>query len=122
MSRSLIRNVPTAVRKLPQVASHISALALLTLTIGVGNAATSSVHPEAQLSPDRLEAEQIRAALAADPVHYFRHVNVRVRNGVATLSGFVWESQDIYSARTLAAHVPGVTRVVDQMELKQEDR
>jgi osmotically-inducible protein OsmY len=54
----------------------------------------------------------IHSALDADPNHFFRHVTVRVDNGVATLDGFVNSSQAINRARTIAGNVPGVTRVV----------
>lgn len=54
----------------------------------------------------------IHAALDADPNHFFRHVTVRVDNGVATLGGFVNSSSAIHRARTIAGQVPGVTRVV----------
>ena len=57
-------------------------------------------------------AKAITSALNADPHHFFRHVNVRVDNGVATLSGFVHSSSSIFRARTIAENVPGVTRVV----------
>jgi len=57
-------------------------------------------------------ASAITSALNADPHHFFRHVNVRVDNGVATLSGFVHSSSSIFRARTIATNTPGVTRVV----------
>jgi osmotically-inducible protein OsmY len=61
---------------------------------------------------DEALTKAIYSALNADPNHFFRHVNVRVDNGVATLSGFVHSSSSIYRARTIAGNVPGVTRVV----------
>jgi hypothetical protein len=61
---------------------------------------------------DEALTKAIQSALDADPTHFFRHVNVRVDNGVATLSGFVHSSSSIYRARTIASNVPGVTRVV----------
>ena len=61
---------------------------------------------------DEALTKAIHAALDADPHHFFRHVDVRVDNGVATLSGFVHSSQAINRARTIAGKVPGVTRVV----------
>ena len=67
---------------------------------------------EAAATSDEALTKSIRSALDADPNHYFRHVNVRVDNGVANLSGFVWSSQAINRARTIASKVPGVTRVV----------
>ena len=61
---------------------------------------------------DEALTKAIYSALNADPHHFFRHVTVRVDNGVATLSGFVNSSSAIYRARTIAGKVPGVTRVV----------
>jgi osmotically-inducible protein OsmY len=61
---------------------------------------------------DEAITKAITSALNADPHHFFRHVNVRVDNGVATLSGFVHSSSSIFRARTIAGNVPGVTRVV----------
>ena len=61
---------------------------------------------------DEALTKAIQAGLDADPHHFFRHVDVRVDNGVATLSGFVHSSQAINRARTIASNVHGVTRVV----------
>ena len=61
---------------------------------------------------DEAITQAINSALNADPQHFFRHVNVRVDNGVATLSGFVHSSSSIFRARTIATNTPGVTRVV----------
>lgn len=60
----------------------------------------------------------VYAALDADPNHFFRHVTVKVENGVATLGGFVHSSSSIYRARTIAGKVPGVTRVVSTLQLE----
>jgi osmotically-inducible protein OsmY len=78
------------------------------------------VRPYSERRTDAVTAEQVYAALNADPIYYFRHVDVNVRDGVATLSGYVWVPQAIYHAQKIAARVPGVTRVVDQMELVRE--
>ena len=61
---------------------------------------------------DEALTKAIHAALDADPHHFFRHVDVSVDHGVATLSGFVHSSQAINRARTITRTVPGVTRVV----------
>jgi osmotically-inducible protein OsmY len=68
--------------------------------------------PDVAGTSDEALTKAITSALNADPHHFFRHVNVRVDNGVATLSGFVHSSSSIYRARTIAGNVPGVTRVV----------
>ena len=73
---------------------------------------TAQPAQDATSTSDEALTRSIRSALDADPNHYFRHVNVRVDNGVANLSGFVWSSQAINRARTIAGKVPGVTRVV----------
>jgi osmotically-inducible protein OsmY len=64
-------------------------------------------------------ARQIYDALNADPVYYFKHVDVQVTGGVVTLSGYVWSTQAIYRARDIAGRMPGVTRVVNQLELER---
>jgi osmotically-inducible protein OsmY len=64
-------------------------------------------------------AERVYAALNADPIYFFRHVDVRVDRSVAHLSGYVWDVDALYRAKLIAAKVPGVTRVVDEMELER---
>jgi len=72
---------------------------------------------------DELLASSIYAALSADPIYYFRHVTVKVHDGVAELSGYVWSTDAIYRARTIAARTKGVTRVVsNQLELERNGR
>ena len=118
MSRISIRASKRAVRKALNTFANISVVALLTLTVSTGYAASLPLRPETERQAARVTAEQVRDALATDPIHYFRHVDVSVRDGVATLSGYVWEPQDIYRARELTARVPGVVRVLNQIELK----
>jgi len=69
-------------------------------------------------------ADYITAQLNADPWYFYRHVSVSVdAEGVATLSGYVWDAQAIYRARRIASAVPGVTRVVtNQLELERNGR
>ena len=56
-------------------------------------------------------ANYIYAQLNADPIYYYRHVDVRVDNGVADLSGYVWSADAIYQARRIAMNIPGITAV-----------
>jgi len=73
-----------------------------------------------QLASSDLLADAIYAKLNADPVYYYRHVDVRVDQGVAHLSGYVWSADAIFAARRLASSVPGVTAVVtSQLELER---
>jgi len=65
-------------------------------------------------------ANRIYAALNADPWYFYRHVDVRVADGVADLSGYVWSADAVYQARHIAAAVPGVRRVVTtRLELER---
>jgi osmotically-inducible protein OsmY len=122
VSRISIRAGQRAVRKALHTFANISAVALLTLTVSTGYAATAPLRPETENQADRFTTEQVCDALAADATDYFGHVDVSVRDGVVTLSGYVWEPQELYRARELTARVPGVARVVNQMELFEEDK
>jgi osmotically-inducible protein OsmY len=68
--------------------------------------------PTAQIAADRAVAQHVHLALNAEPYYYFQHVDVRVDDGVAVLTGWVWDPDALYRARQIAGGVPGVTRVV----------
>jgi len=88
-------------------------------------ASCSSTAPKsaAQVEQDQVVANSVYAALNADPVYFFRHVEVRVDNGVAELSGYVWTTDAIYRARQIARGVPGVSRVdTHYLELERAGR
>jgi osmotically-inducible protein OsmY len=88
-------------------------------------AACASAPPPSppQTRGDIAAANHVYAALNADPIYYFRHVNVEVDGGVASLTGYVWSADAIYRARQIARGVPGITRVVTtQLELEREGR
>ena len=73
-----------------------------------------------QAQADAVAAQRIYEALNADPTYYFRHVDVRVDGGVAELRGYIWGTQALYRAKEIAAGVPGVRTVVNDMELERE--
>jgi osmotically-inducible protein OsmY len=85
-------------------------------------AACSSAPPKSaeQDRADAATAERVYAALEADPIFYFRDVEVSVDYGVALLSGYVWTTDALYRAQEIAAAVPGVMRVRDHMELERQ--
>jgi osmotically-inducible protein OsmY len=69
---------------------------------------------------DEILANTVYSDLNANPIYYFRHVDVRVDNGVAHLSGYVWSTDAIYAARKIALKVPGVTGVItNQLQLER---
>ena len=105
-------------------------IAAVTLTVSCSSAPPRPSVPTAAESmrselgaTDEILASTVYSALNADPIYYFRHVDVRVDNGVAHLSGYVWSTDAIYRARHIASQTPGVTRVVsNQLELERNGR
>ncbi|MDE3011056.1 MAG: BON domain-containing protein [Pseudomonadota bacterium] len=65
---------------------------------------------------ERIAAAVVRA-LDQDPRIFARHIDVDVQRQVVTLSGFVFESADLFEATRVASQVPGVTAVNDDIEL-----
>jgi osmotically-inducible protein OsmY len=61
---------------------------------------------------------QVEAALAADPYFLSEHVSVTIRNGVATLHGIVFDDWDLRNALRISRRIPGVKRVVNDLEIK----
>jgi osmotically-inducible protein OsmY len=97
---------------------------LAASVVAVSCATTAPTPPSpAHRSADELLATNVYLALNADPVYFYRHVDVTVDNGVADLSGYVWSADAIYRARQIARQIPGVRRVVtNQLELEREGR
>jgi osmotically-inducible protein OsmY len=72
---------------------------------------------------DEILTSAVCSELNADPIYYFRHVEVKVDNGVADLSGYVWSTDAIYRARKIASQVPGITGVrTAQLQLERNGR
>ena len=106
----------------------LTALATLTVSCATvppgptGASAAGSIRAEAGAT-DQILANTVYAELNADPVYYFRHVDVAVDNGVAHLSGYVWSADAIYRARRIASNVPGITGVMTaQLQLERNGR
>ena len=95
-------------------------LGVAILLAAAAGCATAPPRSPEQLRADAATADRISTALDEEPVYYLNHVDVDVRNGVATLSGYVWTTDALYIAKQIARRVPGVTRVVNRMELERE--
>ena len=108
----------------------LALIAVATLTVSCTSAPPKpSVPPPAASmrselgATDEILANTVYSELNADPRYYFRHVEVRVDNGVADLSGYVWSTDAIYAARKIARTVPGVTAVrTSQLQLERNGR
>ena len=70
-----------------------------------------------QRADDRALSDKVLTALSADQSLYSRHINVRADNGVVTLSGYAWTPEELQAAAMDAEQVPGVSRVVNNIEV-----
>ncbi len=61
--------------------------------------------------------ESSSVALNADKELFARHITVRADSGVVQLGGYVWTQPELEDAIRIAGLVPGVTKVVDRMEV-----
>ena len=61
---------------------------------------------------------QVESALAADFYFNSNHVSVTVLNGVATLHGIIFDDWDLRNAIRISRRIPGVKRVVNDLEIK----
>ena len=90
----------------------------LAALAGMVGCATGPPKTDAQRQADKQVAERVEAALEADRALYAKHIFVHANNGIVRLSGYVWDPADLDEAKSVAARVPGVTRVVDNLELE----
>lgn len=100
-------------------AGRFAGVALAVLAAALGSACATvplSQTPE-QLLADAATAARVQDALRRDPVLYDTHVDVAVVGGVVRLSGVLSEAEDFYEVRRVASIVPGVTRVVSNLQL-----
>src|SRR4029077_11324003 len=85
------------IRPAPWTPWSLVLIAVATLTVSCASAPPKPSVPTAATSmrselgaTDEILANTVYSELNADPTYYFRHVDVRVDNGVAHLSGYVW--------------------------------
>jgi hypothetical protein len=94
-------------------------LAGLTVVLFTAACATAPPKSPAHVQADHALADNVENALDADPAYFFRHVDVQADDGNVSLSGYVWSNASIVEAKRVASRVPGVTSVVDQLELER---
>jgi osmotically-inducible protein OsmY len=82
-------------------------------------AACATPRTEAQVQADKELSAKVEAALNADKSLFAKHITAHANNGVVELSGFVWESGDFEEAIYVTQNVPGVTKVVNDLELNR---
>ena len=68
---------------------------------------------------DEKTKQQVEEALHSDAFFYDEHVTVTVQNGVAMLRGIVFDDWDLRQAMRIARRIPGVRRVLNDLEISQ---
>jgi osmotically-inducible protein OsmY len=63
--------------------------------------------------------QRVEAAMRSDPFFFDGHVTVTVRDGVVTLQGMVFDEWDLRMAKRIAARIPGVKHVTNDLEIEQ---
>ena len=91
----------------------------VAVVCGVAACASGPPKSDSQRAADKAMAEQVEAALNADRALFAKHIVAHADNGVVRLTGYVWESSDFEEATYIASNVPGVTRVVNDLELNR---
>jgi osmotically-inducible protein OsmY len=85
----------------------------------VAACASGPATTDAQAQADKVMAERVEAALNADRSLFAKHITAHADNGVVRLTGYVWEASDFEEAVYIAQGVPGVTKVVNDLELNR---
>lgn len=67
--------------------------------------------------PDEELTRRVEVALQSDKYLYLDHVTIRVINGVVHLEGSVSEDCDLIDVLRYARRVPGVKRIVNELDL-----
>jgi len=91
----------------------------LAVLCGVAACASGPPKTDAQEQADKVTAERVEAALNADRSLFAKHITAHADNGVVRLTGYVWEATDFQEATYIASNVPGVTKVVNDLELNR---
>ena len=91
----------------------------VALLCGVAACASAPPKTDSQALADKAMAERVEAALSADKSLFAKHITAHADNGVVRLTGYVWEANDFEEATFIASNVPGVTKVVNDLELNR---
>ena len=105
-----------------KVARGAGAMCIVLAAVPLTVACASTPESPAQVQADAALATRVYVALNDDPYFFFRHVEVSVEHGVVHLNGLVWTGDAIIRAQQIARAVPGVTGVVDRLELERPAR
>jgi hypothetical protein len=75
-----------------------------------------------KVSPTDAEvAAQVETALHSDRYIFSEHVTITAKNGVVTLRGIAVDYWDVIAMKRLVRRMPGVKRVVDDLDISLGD-
>jgi hyperosmotically inducible periplasmic protein len=97
--------------------NRVSQIVFAALVMCGMNACMTTQKTPEQRQADSAMVDHVQAALSEDKMLYARHITVRADGGVVTLGGYVWTPEELVQAREVARSVPGVSKVVDRMEV-----
>lgn len=87
--------------------------------LGPNGAGLEEIVVTAQRRADESLQRQVKTALDSDRYFDGDHVTVTVANGVATLHGLIFDEWDLRNAVRISKRIPGVKRVVNDLEIEQ---
>jgi len=119
MSRKTSAEIPASRSRWGSIGSAATYLAAAMLAAACAADPPNSLE---QRQSDIRATKEFYSKLNSDHIYYYPHVRIRVENGVAHLSGYVWNTQALYHAKEIATGVPGVIAVVDNLELERDVR
>jgi osmotically-inducible protein OsmY len=67
--------------------------------------------------PDLELQDQVESAMRSNPYFPDEHVTVTIKDGVVTLHGIIYDEWDLRVAMRIARRIPGVKRVVNDLEI-----
>ncbi len=68
--------------------------------------------------PDAEVKDRVETAMRSDPFFPDEHVTVTIKDGVVTLHGFIYDEWDLRVAMRIARKIPGVKRVINDLEIE----
>ena len=68
--------------------------------------------------PDADVKERVETAMRSDPFFYDEHITITVKDGVVTMRGIVFDEWDLRVAKRIAKRIPGVKRVINDLEIE----
>ena len=102
------------------VVNRISCWVLALVVLGAASGcALGPPRTESEKQVDKETADRVLAALNADEDLYAQHISVHADRGKVRLTGYVWTQPELLEALRVAGLVPGVTGVVDDLELER---